>query len=76
MKIPLNIPDIPGVPREIVERVIRSGRPYCLKCRQDTRDHKQIVNAERELVTIEVTCGCGTITRNVPLPRRAPPNVP
>lgn len=66
----VHVPNIPGVPRELVERVIRSGRPYCMKCCQEATSHKAIPNQERGLVTIEVTCGCGTITRNVPLVSR------
>lgn len=66
----IDIPNIPGVPRELVERVVKSGKPYCLKCRQETRDHKQIVNHERGVITVTVTCKCGTITRNIPMPER------
>lgn len=66
----LHLPDLPGVPREIIERVARTGRVYCRQCGQEARDQKQIYNAERNIVTITVTCKCGTITRNVPMPER------
>lgn len=70
MKIPITIPDIPGVPREIVERVVRTRRTYCQKCRQFVSSQRQIFNSERNVVTMEVTCGCGTILRNIPIPGR------
>ncbi len=69
MKVPLTIPDVPGVPREVVERVVRSRRTYCQKCRQFASSERQIFNAARNVVTKEVTCGCGTVLRNIPIPR-------
>ena len=73
MKIPVSIPNVPGVPREIVERVVRTRQTYCRKCRQFASSQRQMYNAERNVVTVEVTCGCGTLLRNVPIPRT--PNV-
>lgn len=62
----MNIPDIPGIPRDQLERAMRSGRPLCRRCNQEVRGHAVEFSDDRSTVTISGTCGCGFQTHTVP----------
>ena len=62
----MTITNIPGIPREQIERAIRSGRPFCRRCNQEVRGHAVEFTNARWTDTISGTCGCGYQTHTVP----------